>query len=354
MKTSRMMAMAAVATSVFLGTTDALRAAGETGEDANIGKPAPVLNVKEWAVGKGLTQADLKDKAYVLEFWATWCPPCRKSIPHLVDLAQRVMPLDMPIIGLSDEDIAKIRPFAEKNTMLYLVGANGGTTGLKFSGIPFAAVISKEGKIAWAGHPMDPEFEKNIYQAAEAARPEWKPLFALAREGKIGAMRAELAKGTTQAHKDGVAVIDAFVARLMEAGEKEKGLAQVKICKEVATRYAGMPVAEQAAKKAEELAKDPAIAAQFADEDAAAGLDKSVSALRTTIMEKQNSGTPEAECRKLFFHGLKDIFTAFVKEHPKHPQVPQLQKALEEVSGELSKMGSDKPAPTAPAAPPRK
>ena len=146
----KMMAVAAV-----LGCASVAPApAKEAGPNPNIGKPAPELKIKDWAAGKGVTQAELKGRPYVLEFWATWCPPCRKSIPHLVELAQRVMPLGMNVIGLSDEDITKVRPFAEKNNMIYQVGVNNGMKGLEFEGIPFAAVIDKSGKVIWAGHPM--------------------------------------------------------------------------------------------------------------------------------------------------------------------------------------------------------
>ena len=61
--------------------------AQEGGKQAKLGDPAPALQVAEWVQGGPI---DLKDgegrKIYVIEFWATWCPPCRASIPHLSEL----------------------------------------------------------------------------------------------------------------------------------------------------------------------------------------------------------------------------------------------------------------------------
>ena len=314
--------------------------------DPNVGKPAPVLNVKEWVAGTGVAAADLKDRAYVVEFWATWCPPCRKSIPHLVDLAQRVMPLGVPIIGLSSEEITKIRPFAEKNGMLYHVGVDGGTSGVDHDGIPFATVIGNDGRIAWAGHPMDPAFEAAVFAAGEAARPDWKPLFALARAGKLGALRGELAKGDSPDHKAGVAMIDAFSSRQMEMAAKAEGLSPLHICQAVAEHYAGLPVAEQAAKKIEVLKADPAVKVALANEEALVQLDSKVDELRQRVLAKEAEGMKTKDCEKMFLAGLNDLLVAFVKAHPQHPDVPDIQKSVEKIQTQLGNAaaGPDRPA----------
>jgi thiol-disulfide isomerase/thioredoxin len=69
------------ATAVILGWA----AAGTVGERLSVGDPAPRLEVKEFVKGDKVTKLE-KGKIYVIEFWATWCGPCRAIIPHLTKL----------------------------------------------------------------------------------------------------------------------------------------------------------------------------------------------------------------------------------------------------------------------------
>src|SRR5205814_791464 len=68
--------------------------AGEIG----VGDPAPKLEVKEFIKGDKVTGLD-KGKVYVVEFWATWCVPCRASIPHLTELQKKHK--EVTFIGVS-------------------------------------------------------------------------------------------------------------------------------------------------------------------------------------------------------------------------------------------------------------
>jgi len=108
----------------------------------------------------------------VVEFWATWCAPCRKSIPHLSDL-QRQYADKVAILGLSDEAEKTVREYVAKqgDAMAYAVGiAAAGTRDAYMagqSGIPRAFLVSPEGKIAWIGHPsaLDPILEEALLGA---------------------------------------------------------------------------------------------------------------------------------------------------------------------------------------------
>ena len=67
--------------------------------------------------GQTLEMSDLKGKRVVLEFWATWCPPCIEGIPHLNQLAREEE--DLVILGISGESESVLRPFAREHGIEY-------------------------------------------------------------------------------------------------------------------------------------------------------------------------------------------------------------------------------------------
>jgi thiol-disulfide isomerase/thioredoxin len=73
--------------------------------------------------GKVINLPDLKGKRVLLDFWATWCHPCRKEIPHLVKLRQETDPNVLAIIGISSESRNVIGKFASENKINYPLAA---------------------------------------------------------------------------------------------------------------------------------------------------------------------------------------------------------------------------------------
>jgi peroxiredoxin len=125
----------------------------------DVGDKAPPLEIKEWVQGEPVVLDQLVGKkVVVVEFWATWCPPCKESIPHLSKLAERYK-ANLEIIGVSDEAPGVVKEFAADGKFKYRVACDSdrNTNGVYMegvNGIPHAFVIDLQGNVAWAGHPM--------------------------------------------------------------------------------------------------------------------------------------------------------------------------------------------------------
>ena len=127
-----------------------------------IGEPAPPLSISKWVKKGPINIADGKgEKVYVIEFWATWCPPCLTSIPHLSKLQKMYKDKDLVVVGISREKEKIVSDFVKaQKDMEYNVGVdkNGQTDTLYMVGeksIPVAFVVDKKGIMVWKGHPMD-------------------------------------------------------------------------------------------------------------------------------------------------------------------------------------------------------
>src|SRR5438876_8031237 len=79
-------------------------AAPETkGPTLNIGDRAPALKIDKWVKGEPVTEFQT-GKVYVVEFWATWCGPCIKSMPHNTEVQKKFKDKGVTVIGVTSED----------------------------------------------------------------------------------------------------------------------------------------------------------------------------------------------------------------------------------------------------------
>jgi thiol-disulfide isomerase/thioredoxin len=141
-----------------------------SGASLKVGSKAPALQVSRWIKGDGPSALEAR-KVYVVEFWATWCPPCRESIPHITKLARSYKD-KVTFVGVSvwergsEENVnGFVRNMGDR--MDYPVARDTGHMARAWleaagqDGIPSAFIVDGDGKIAWIGHPMD-SMEKAI------------------------------------------------------------------------------------------------------------------------------------------------------------------------------------------------
>ncbi len=155
------------------------------------GKPAPALTPEKFLQGKEVKSFE-PGKVYVVEFWATWCPPCRASVPHLTEM-QKENP-EVTIIGVAgfergadaaaNEKIVRDFILTKGDDMQYTVafdsdGSMGKDwmTAAKQGGIPCAFVVDGTGKISYIGAPDErlnvamKDAKRKADKAAKAKKP---------------------------------------------------------------------------------------------------------------------------------------------------------------------------------------
>jgi peroxiredoxin len=100
--------------------------------------------------GKSWTFSELRGKVVLVNFWATWCPPCRKEMPDLETLYERFGSKGLVVLGISDEEAAKVEPFIRERKVSFPVLLDPGRKVndlFVVEGIPKSFVYDREGKL---------------------------------------------------------------------------------------------------------------------------------------------------------------------------------------------------------------
>jgi peroxiredoxin len=101
--------------------------------------------------GTKWTLKELSGKVVLVNFWATWCPPCRKEMPDLETLYQRFKDQGLVVLAISDEEAGKVSPFVAEQKVTYPILLDPGRKVNKLfevEGIPKSFVYDRNGKLA--------------------------------------------------------------------------------------------------------------------------------------------------------------------------------------------------------------
>lgn len=228
---SRMGAVALTAVvSVFTFASTALAAT------LKVGDPAPALTVGKWAQGDPVEKIE-EGKIYVVEFWATWCGPCRATIPHLNELSKKHK--DVVFIGANvwERDESLVEPFVKQmgDKMTYRVAFDDKSKDEKGAmatnwmeaagqnGIPAAFIIGKDARIAWIGHPasMDDTLQQIVDGKFDAKAAAEKAERAAANADKVQALGEKInAAGQAQNWDEMISLLDEMAKLDEENGDR--------------------------------------------------------------------------------------------------------------------------------------
>ena len=141
---------------------------GTAARNAAVGTEAPEFALPDLE-GKIVKSSDLRGKVVILDFWATWCPPCRQEVPHFVALQSKYGDQGLAIVGLSlDKGGAQdVKPFVEEYKVNYMMLIANDETASSYggiTGIPTTFVIDKNGKVVkrFLGYTDPAVFEETI------------------------------------------------------------------------------------------------------------------------------------------------------------------------------------------------
>lgn len=120
--------------------------------DVTLPQPVPKFHFLD-ASGRRLTLADFKGEGLVVNFWATWCPPCRAELPSLVALNKRVKNDGIRVLPISvdSEGIKAVRPYYKAHDItgvpILLDPSSSALDAFEVNGIPFTVIVDRKGEM---------------------------------------------------------------------------------------------------------------------------------------------------------------------------------------------------------------
>jgi thiol-disulfide isomerase/thioredoxin len=170
----------AVLVLILVGIAGFLSVRIARGDPAGLkGKTPPDFTLKTFDDKDDVTLSKLKGKVVVLDFWATWCPPCRASLPHIEKLAadKEKAKQGLVVLAVNDQEGKdKIAPFMTEQKFTFTVPMDSDgkvLTAYEIEGIPTTVVIGRDGLVRAVFVGFDSsEGGKGVDAAVEAALNE--------------------------------------------------------------------------------------------------------------------------------------------------------------------------------------
>ncbi|MFC1758276.1 TlpA disulfide reductase family protein [Planctomycetota bacterium] len=314
-------------------------------QQLTIGSDAPDLDIEHWVQdGEGkfkpVTTFE-KGKVYVVEFWATWCPPCVASMPHLAELQTKYADQGVQIVSISDEPLDTVTAFLEKNvpesektfaelTRVYCLTTDpDGSSQASYMaaaeqrGIPTSFIVGKDAHIEWIGHPM-----KMDEPLASVVADKWDRAGFLAKFAKKKEIEITLSKITATAGKgdfeSAISKIDELLKEpLIETEEFARQKQSVNMFRPIFVVLSGSPEGVKLMEKDAEQAGD----------DWAKNTQVGLNAFRAFEMNKD---LPEDAAKQYLSIGLEAIKKAD-ELRPDNLQIMQAYAFLLHRNGDLDK-----------------
>lgn len=119
--------------------------------------------------GTNYALSDQKGHVVLVDFWATWCPPCREEIPHLIKLHETYAEKGVVIWGVGLDEELKLRAFADEHAISYpiLVGDQSIGQDYGVQGIPTTFIFDKQNRIAFKHVGFSPGMEEQFVKEIE-------------------------------------------------------------------------------------------------------------------------------------------------------------------------------------------
>ncbi len=295
-----------------------------------VGDPAPKLQQGKYVQGEPVKEFE-PGKAYIVEFWATWCGPCRESIPHLNETYKKFKDKGLIVIGQDcwEEDDSLVAPFVKKmgDKMTYRValddkeGSKKGKMAETWmgaagqDGIPTAFLVDTKGKIATICHPMELK-EKVIEEVLAGNFDTQKAAAEFAdqkkNEAKLEVIGGELQKDMQEKKWDEAMAKVAEVEKLLPQEERDNlDLLRFNILlgkKDYTAAYKLAAKTSEAHKDNAELQNQ--LAWQIVSDDSIEQRDlklaETIAARANEAAKGQSPGIFDTQARILFMQGKKE------------------------------------------------
>ena len=160
---------------IVVGCSTSRTASAQAVKPTKDRKAAPDFTLKD-ASGKQVKLSDYRGKAVILDFWATWCGPCKVEIPWFIEFQRKYKNQGLVVLGVAsgDEEWKVITPFTDRMKINYPVVLGNDMTAELYGGIealPTTFIIDRDGRIAkiHIGLAEKEEFENAIQKVLDAA-----------------------------------------------------------------------------------------------------------------------------------------------------------------------------------------